>query len=303
VQDDDHSRLLDPSELIDGPFIVTFTAHLPFPVGIPNDLGHTIFFDIPFKEDAAIAQFGTKPFVNIRVFELAESGLPAWQKGTYAAIEKLYGVRLEGNPEERYGEDVFLEHDQWVTLETPHAVVEGEDATEDPAFTFHRCLSAFNLFLQATLLITRDIRIRAISSRDLRPVVIIGAQPKGQKWRLLSPMFMHPDAQSEGLLTRDKPFTQHELNNGLHAIITNKPYLTTMIWRSRAQRSLRQTGDAADAVISSQVAAESLLFDTYRMLLVDEGHSSVEIASQLEGEIPFKSLVTKRLPPKLGGRN
>jgi hypothetical protein len=180
--------------------------------------------------------------------------------------------------------------------------MEGEDPAADPGFTFHRCLNTLNLFLQASLLITRDIRIRQISSRDLRPEVIIGAQPKGQKWRLVSVMLMHPDAQPEGLLTADKPFTQDELNDGLSAIITNKPYMTTIFWRSRAQRSLRQTGDSADAIISFQIAAESLLFDTYRMLLVDEGLSSVEIASQLEAELPFKSLVTKRLSAKLGGQ-
>ncbi len=37
------------------------------------------------------------------------------------------------------------------------------------------------------------------------------------------------------------------------------------------------------------------------MLLVDEGCSSIEIRAELEGEIPFKSLVTRRLPAKLGG--
>jgi hypothetical protein len=83
--------------------------------------------------------------------------------------------------------------------------------------------------------------------------------------------------------------------------VTSKPYLTTAIWRSRGQRSLRQTGDAADAIISLQVAAESLMFDTYRMLLVDEGLSSAEITSQLSAEIPFKSLLTRKLPEKLGG--
>jgi hypothetical protein len=119
---------------------------------------------------------------------------------------------------------------------------------------------------------------------------------------MLTAMYMHPEAHTESLLTTDKPFTQDELNGGLHAIITNRPYVTTMIWRSRAQRSLRQTGDAADAIISFQVAAESLLFDTYRMLLVDEGFSSAEMQSQLESEVPFKTLLTKRLPAKLGGQ-
>lgn len=37
------------------------------------------------------------------------------------------------------------------------------------------------------------------------------------------------------------------------------------------------------------------------MMLIDEGRSSAEITAELE-EVPFKSLLTKRLPPKLGGQ-
>jgi Apea-like HEPN len=302
MENDERLPPLELSNLIDEPFVVTFTAHLPFPVGIPNDLGHTIWFDVPFKDDVAKTYFQAGPFVNVRVFEVTESRLPAWKKGTHAAIEEFYGVRLEDDPDERYGEDEFLEHDQWVTLETPYAAIEGEDEAADPAYSFHRCLRTFNIFLQATLLLTKDIRIRTISSHDLRPVVVIGGQPRGQKWRVLTLMYMHPEARPEGLLTTDKPFTQDELNSGLYAILTSRPYTTTMIWRARAQRSLKQTGDAGDAVISFQIAAESLLFDTYRMILVDEGRSSADIASQLGNEIPFKSLLTRMLPAKLGGQ-
>ena len=48
---------MDLSSLVDGPFVVTFTAHLPFPVGIPNDLGHIISFDARFKDQEVRAQF------------------------------------------------------------------------------------------------------------------------------------------------------------------------------------------------------------------------------------------------------
>ena len=76
---EDH--LLDLSKLVDEPFVVTFTAHLPFPVGIPNELGHSIFLSSPFKDASATTYFGPRPFVNIRVFEVAECGLPVWRKG------------------------------------------------------------------------------------------------------------------------------------------------------------------------------------------------------------------------------
>ena len=285
----------DLSQGIDGPFVVTFTAHLPFPVGIPNDLGHTIWLYHPFV-DRRYAEVYKRPFVNIRVFDLPKSGLPVWREGTHQALRHFYGFNMEEDPTDRYGEDQFIEHNQWVTLETPWSELEGY-----PADPFHRALGTFNGFLQATLILTKDIRIRRISSHDLRPVVIIGAKPHRDKWRNLGAMYMHPEAQDDSVLTIDRPFDQDELNDALAAIITQRPYMTTMVWRARAQRALRQTGDGADAVISFQIAAESLLFETFRMMLVDEGLTSVQIATELERDRPFKRFFTDIFPAKLGG--
>lgn len=290
-----------PFRNVDGPFLATYTAHLPFPVGVPTELGHILFLGTPFKDANDAGIFGDRPFVRIQVFDTLERGLPMWQKGTHAAIEHFYGVKHPGDPDQRYGEDEFMEHDQWVSLETPHAALEDEDPVADPAFSFHRCLRVFNLFLQAALIITGDIRIRTISPHDLRPVVIIGALRKGEKWLGVSDMYMQPEARHEGTLITENPFTEDELNGGFYALVTQKPYMNTAIWRSRAQRALRQTGDAADAIISFQIAAESMLFDTYRMLLVDEGLSSTDISALLSEEIPFYTLLTRKLPEKLGG--
>jgi hypothetical protein len=131
-------------------------------------------------------------------------------------------------------------------------------------------------------------------------VVLIGALQNGEKWRALMPLLMHPEAIGEKSLPDEPPFNEDDLRGALAALSTNQPYMTTLLWRSRAQRALIYSGDAADAVISFQIAAESMLFDTYRMLLIDEGRSSVEIASELT-DLPFKVLVTSRLPKKLGG--
>jgi hypothetical protein len=48
-------------------------------------------------------------------------------------------------------------------------------------------------------------------------------------------MYMHPEAMTESLLTVDKPFDQDELNSAMSAIVTQKPYITTIMWRVRAQ--------------------------------------------------------------------
>jgi len=291
---------MDLSTLVDGPFVVTFTAHLPFPVSIPNELGHIISFNAPFKDQEARAHFGNQPFVRIRVFDSTESRLFSFMQGFERVIQNFYGVQLPTYQQEAREDERLAEHDQWISLETPYALAEGENAA-DRAFAFHRCLYAFNLFLRAALVITKAIRIRPISSQDLRPVVLVGALPHGQRRRALMPLLMHPEALGERLLTDGRPFNEDDLRSALAALSTNQPYLTTLLWRSRAQRALIHSGDAADAIISFQIAAESMLFDTYRMLLIDEGRSSVEVASELT-DLPFKSLVTSRLPKKLGGQ-
>jgi Apea-like HEPN len=284
------------------PFVYTFTAHLSFVLGIPDGLGHSLWLHAPWADAADAARFGERPFINIRVFTAMTPGLPAWPSGTHRALKRFYGYQLEADPDSRYGEESLTAHDQWISLETPSALVAGESAEEDPAYAFHRCLGAFNLFLQGVLVATKDIRIRPVTSYDLRPIVIIGALVPRKGWRLLTEMFMHPEARAEPLPMDDAPITQDQLNAGMSAIFTQLPYVTTILWRSRAQRALNQTGDPADAIISFQVAAESLLFDTYRMLLIDERLSSTDLEEELEKELPFKSLVVRIMPSKLGGR-
>lgn len=291
----------DLAEQVDEPCLYTFTAHLPFLLGIPDELGHTIRLHIPFADPEAQEVFGEYPFVNIRVFTAKEPGLPMWAAGAGQALMNFYGHELH-IPEDRYGMDSLVAHDQWVTLETPSPPTDEEVRRADPAFAFHRCLFTFNFFLRGVQAATHDIRIRPVSSHDFRPVVTVGALIPGEGWKLLTEIFMHPEAHAEALPLKDGPITEEQLNAGLAAVATEKPYVTTVLWRSRAQRALKQTGDAADAIISFQIAAESLLFDTYRMLLIDEGLSSAEVQSELDKDLPFKSLLTKIMPAKLGGQ-
>jgi hypothetical protein len=74
--------------------------------------------------------------VNIRVFDLPQSGLPAWEKGAHAALKYFYNFDLQDDAARRYGEEAFTERNQWVTLETPWGALQGYDADQ-----FHRCLA------------------------------------------------------------------------------------------------------------------------------------------------------------------
>jgi hypothetical protein len=292
----------DLAELAGGPCTYTFAAHLPFPLGIPDHLGHTILLNDRYADPSDVSLYGDQLQVRIRVFTLELRGLPLWPPGTHDALKRFYNYDLEADRNARFGEETLEAHEQWVSLETPSAPGPEELKREDPAFAFHRCLVAFNVFLRGVQAATRDVRIRPVTSHDLRPVVIVGALVPDQPWRILTEVLMHPEARPDPLPPPGGPITERQLQSGIDAVITNRPYVTTILWRSRAQRALRQRGDPADAIISFQIAAESLLFDTYRMLLVDEGCTSSEIQAELEGDIPFKSLLVKIMPSKLGGR-
>jgi len=212
---------------------------LPFLLGIPDELGHTIRLHTPYADPKAEELFGEYAFADIRVFTATEPGLPLWAAGVEQALLKFYGYELD-TTEGRYGTDSLVAHDQWVTLETPSAPTNEELQRNDAAFAFHRCLFTFNFFLRAVQAATHDIRIRPISSHDFRPVVIVGALVRGEGWRLLTEIFMHPEAHAEALPLDDGPITEAQLNAGLDAVATEKPYIATVLWRSRAQRRLNR---------------------------------------------------------------
>jgi len=90
------------------------------------------------------------------------------------------------------------------------------------------------------------------------------------------------------------------LNSALSALLAGEPFIQTRQWKARAERR-RYEGDSADSVISFQIAAETLLYATWRMLMVDEGLTADEIATETARDLPFKSLLVRELHGKLGG--
>ncbi len=69
----------------------------------------------------------------------------------------------------------------------------------------------------------------------------------------------------------------------------------------RAERR-KHEGDAADAIISFQTAAETLAYELWALLLADEGLSEAEIASCREAGLSFRSLLSCELAHRLGGQ-
>lgn len=224
---------------------------------------------------------------------------PAFPTGSSG--RRICGLRSSTSTEEDTGpqdENDPRLYEQWLSLETPGVLCTGEART-DGAYAFHRSLSALNVFLQAFALARSDDRVRPISSRELRPIVMVGHLGLDGSWNG-GPMLMHPDAKPRQLSSRSADEHVAGLNGALAAIVAEAPFVRTRQWRTRGERR-RYEGDAADAVVSFQIAAETLSYELWALLLADEGLSEAEVQARRDAEVPFASLLKREFASRLGG--
>jgi len=280
-----------------GAFLYTFTVRLPFVLGIADGLDHD--FDLPFDyvTDEVRDVFQRQPFVRIRLFNAPVADRKFWPINMPLAVERFYQGDIGVPDADEHDPHLY---EQWLSLETPAAFLAGEPQT-DPGYAFHRSLRILNLFLQAFALARDDDAVRPISARELRPLVIIGSLALTGVWTYLGPMLMHPDGKPRTLSSRPVPVHVGALNRAVAAILSDEPFIRSRQWRARAERRKYQ-GDAADAVVSFQTAAESMVYDLWGLLLVDEGRSSMEIQGRRAAEVPYKSVLSRELAQRLGGR-
>jgi tetratricopeptide (TPR) repeat protein len=288
---------LDPRSIASkpetGPYLDTFTSRLPFVLGFGDDFDHDITVAGEYASEADAVVFGTSPFVRVRIFNADVADRMFAAANLPAAIEHFYGHDIPSG--EVDGKHLY---EQWVTLETP-AVFLSHELRRDPAFAFHRSMSALNLFLEAFAIAREKDWIRPVSTRELRPTVAIGRLDLEGNWTYQGPMLIHPDAKPSPLGSR--PVAQHveELNQALELILSAAPFIRARQWRARAERR-KYEGDAADSIISFQVAAETMLYELWGLLLLEEGTAPQEVDKRRE-EQPFKALLTSQLAPRLGG--
>jgi hypothetical protein len=276
-----------------GPKIDTFVFRIPFGLGFTDDLIYRIDLPGNYIESADAEQFGPNPYVNIRTFNAPLADDKFWPANMPLAVQYFYAGDI--GP----ADTADPLHEQWLSLETPHALVSQENPS-DSAYAFHRCLGTLNIFLQALGLAREDDRLRPVSARELRSIVIIGALTTDRQWHFISPMLMHPDGKEQQDEQLTVEMLEERLSAALFALRSGQPFIPSRQWLARAERR-RYEGDPADSVISFQIAAETLLYATWRMLLVDEGLTEVEIAEQAGRDLPFKSLLVRQLHSRLGG--
>jgi hypothetical protein len=290
-------ELPDPRSIVSepetGPYLNTFTFRLPFVLGVADNFDHDLNIPGDYVNDDSEGVFGRPPFVRVRIFnadiadkKFAPANLPT-------AIKQFYGAPTSYDDPD--GKHLY---EQWVTLETP-AVFLSHEPRWDPGYAFHRSILAFNVFLEAFALARNKDWVRPISTRELRPIVLVGRIDLDGAWTERGPMLMHPDAKESPLASR--PVGQHadELNRALDYIINRAPFVRARQWRARAERR-KYEGDAADSIVSFQIAAEALLYELWALLLLEEGVTTHAVAKR-RSEQPFTTLLNRELAIRLGG--
>jgi hypothetical protein len=268
---------------------------MPFILGVADGLNHEVGLPVDYAVDQSTDIFRRGPFVRIRIFNAPSIDRKFCPANLSQAVQHFYQTEYETGEED--GPRLY---EQWISLETPAVLLSGENQA-DPAYAFHRSLSVLNVFLQAFALARDDDRVRPISARELRPIVVIGTLDLGGNWHLQGPMLMHPDAKERPLGSR--PVAEHAdaLNRAVALVLGAEPFVRARQWRMRAERR-KYEGDAADAIISFQTAAETLAYELWALLLADEGLSASEVESRREAGVPFKSLLSREIASRLGGQ-
>ncbi len=277
-----------------GPFLYTHTFRLPLVLGIRSGFEVTLGA-APYASTSDAAIFPGPPSVRIRFINRNiddHKFLPANLAG---ALAEFYGRESSLADTLGAGKGIQL-YEQWVSLETPAALLSGENAA-DGAYALHRGLAYLNLFLAAYGLARWDNSMRPISARELRPVIMIGRLNLENHWEEDGLMLMHPDAKERVPLSVAAIETR--MSNAIDSILHQKPFVSTFQWQARAERR-KYEGDSADAIVSFQVAAETLLYELWALLLRDKGIAEAEIDDR-RANLPFASLVKRELAQHLGG--
>lgn len=223
---------------------------------------------------------------------------------TTKAVKAFYGYGLDA-----YGTG----WDQWppyarsyVSLETPPFLLATDPhdcaaASPDDALHFWllRSLSALNAMMRATGTVTHDAHLVEVDGRDLGYLVIQGARLSDNSWVPLAPLVLNYEAWAA------RPTIDAEWAFGLEIRFFHwshdHPYLKARQYRRRAENDRFMRGDLVAAIVALNTAAEIMLFDTYRLMLIDQGAQTEKEVTDQVRSMHFSSLVKRTLPRELGG--
>lgn len=296
---DDALRMEFPTDVPSGPIVVTFTFRIPFTLSIEGGGSHLLVLQDARADPDDIAHFGKQVPVRIRLHNEPLGGYDIWPPNAPSALHAFFGTALDDQPQPLWGEGLGA-YDQWVTVETPNARLMREPP-EDHAFAFHRCLEAFNTFLSALHIATKDDQVHPVATQELGALVFRGAYTQDGQWQQLSPLLMHPEALPYARQPVTLASLQRQLDSAFRDLHAGRPFLLAAIWHQRATAAATQRGDYTDCIVSLQTSVESMMFDLLRMLLVDRGKSASDIEARVSRELSYRSLLVKEIANLLGG--
>jgi hypothetical protein len=279
--------------------VVTFTLQLPFPLGISED---TVFTVQPFgawADNSTAAKFGEEPWVIMRFCNVNISDYSHYPQLAHTVMEKHYGYTMSED-DVVFG-SISNAYEQWVSLETPNIRLDTE-SRNDHAFAFHCCLEALSNFLRAHYFVYRDNRVRSITTHDIGTVVFMGefkSRGKGRlEWVYAGPLIMHPEFFALFPENRNVGDDAEKLS-AAYNLLDQHPFYNSREWLRRADYAKQYTGDSVDVIVSLQTSMESMLYATWRMMLIDLGKSSVQIANIITADSPYRPLLVRIFPQLL----
>jgi hypothetical protein len=287
----------------EGP-VITFTLQIPFPLGFKDDSVCIVQPFASWADSGAASLYGEKPFVVLRFCNVPIDDYDPYPQRGAEVLKKHYGFTSE--EDESKGDDQSSSdavYEQWVSMETPNVRLDNEEPL-DEAFAFHRCLQVLSDLLRAHNLVYHDHRVRPITTYDVGAVVFMGEfKQHGETvaWELVRPIYMHPHRYFRFQANRDIGDDSKQLVVAYNQL-KDHPFNTAREWYRRAEYAREYSGDSVDVVVSLQTSMESMLYSTWRMLLVDQGKSSVQISNVITPDSPYRPLLVRHLSQLLGGR-
>jgi hypothetical protein len=288
-----------PEDIPKGPVILTFTLKLPFTLGLEDIGEHVIALPDDWADPDDVANFGKTPIVRFRLHNQATDGMALWPIHAPDALQAFYG-NSDHLPSIEDFAPIPDSYEQWVTIETPSGRLASE-SPDDTAYAFHRGLEVLNTFLTVLELAESDRRISRVSTHEIGAVVFRGALTREGNWIRLGDLVMHIDSYPFPLRPESYDALKRQMDSALQSLQGGRPFVMATLWYGRALRAFHLRGDYPDCVVNAQTAAESMMYDLLRGLFIDLGKPSKEIAAKVKPELPFKSLLTKEIPPRLGG--
>ncbi|MCM3515074.1 hypothetical protein [Nocardioides sp. P86] len=289
--------------------IYTFAFPLPFRLRLPPGLNWIVTdrkwsfvdrekaaFEFPFVSATFIP--GEIPFANLLPYGLDQALNSFYRHGEHQSGERDAPFNVS-------------QQTTWVSLETPMDQLKGEPRVAttaaphaDEIQALSRCLTGLNAMLRAYTNSTFDYRATQVLARDIGHLVAMGRRDASREWHATGPLIVN----SEHWHVEDDsvPEWGMKMLSGRHWDEQwNHPFLTARTWKARAEYARFRQADMINAVVSLNTAAESLLFDTYRMLCLDSMEESAgaddHVLPDPASELPLAKLLKSELPHLLGG--